>query len=61
MHDRHARTAIGNSFCEVAIDGYRSCRANDTLAKLQAATHTSSDAARQLPRLTKRSAEANCN
>ena len=34
---------------------------NDTLAKLQAAPHTSGDAARPLPRLTIALAEAICN
>jgi hypothetical protein len=36
-------------------------RPNDTLAKLQAAPHTSGDAARPLPRLTIALAEAICN
>jgi len=34
---------------------------NDTLAKLQAAPHTSGDAARPLPRLKKYSEEVTCN
>jgi hypothetical protein len=38
------------TICRVAIRG--GSRANDTLAKLQAASHTSGDAARPLPRLT---------
>ena len=36
-------------------------RPNETLAKLQAASHTSGDAARPLPRLTNALAEATCN
>jgi hypothetical protein len=35
--------------------------ANGTLAKLQAAPHASSDAARPLPRLTNALEETNCN
>jgi hypothetical protein len=36
-------------------------RANDTLAKLQAASHTSGDAARPLPRLKMYSEGVTCN
>jgi hypothetical protein len=41
--------------------GTEVCAPNDTLAKLQAAPHANSDAARPLPRLTIALAEAICN
>jgi hypothetical protein len=48
------------SLCLIA-SGVRFRAPNDTLAKLQAAPHTSGDAARPLPRLTNVLAEATCN
>jgi hypothetical protein len=45
----------------IAQDGHRLRPPNDTLAKLQTASHTSGDAARPLPRLTNALAEAICN